>query len=158
MAEHPRRLDRLLRLGAVSYLNAHPLVAADFLPLTRGQKISDAASNLLALGVVVLSVAGGFWQAVAVVWLVPRLIVFLGHAYYICFFPHHHDGGGFVVWRLRSDHPLLRFLTMNQHLHGIHHRWPWVPWHQYRTVLQNLPEEVEAMRDEAPKPLETAAA
>ena len=120
-------------------------VPDSFIQMTRGQRISDALSNLLAAGVVALSIAGGFWQAVVLVWIVPRLVVFLAHAYYICFFPHNNGGHGFVVARLRPNHIGLRFLTMNQHLHGIHHRWPWVPWHKYQSVLRSFPDEMEGL-------------
>ncbi len=123
-------------------------VPASFLRMTKGQRISDALSNLLALGVVALCVAAGYWQAVVLVWVVPRLIIFLAHAYYVCFFPHNDGGDGFVVARLRTDNPLLQILTMNQHLHGLHHRWPWIPWHKYQQILRSFPEEVEAMTTE----------
>lgn len=130
-------------------VSAKPLDVPDsFIRMTRGQRISDAASNLLALGVIAASVAGGFWQAVVLVWVVPRLIIFLAHAYYVCFFPHNHGGDGFVVARIQKDLPILQLLTMNQHLHGIHHRWPWIPWHKYQEVLHSFPEEVSAALDE----------
>lgn len=123
-------------------------VPSSFLPLTPGQRVSDVASNLLALGLMAISVPLGFWPEVVLVWVVPRLIIFLAHAYYICFFPHQHGGDGFVVLRVQRDNPFLRFLTVNQHLHGIHHRWPWVPWHQYRRVLAAYPDEMASMAAE----------
>ena len=120
-------------------------VPDSFLPMTRGQRLSDLLSNLLAVALIVGSFWTESWPAVVLVWVIPRGIVFLVHAYYICFFPHNQGGEGFVVLRIREDHPVMRFLTMNQHLHGIHHRWPWVPWHQYREVLAAFPEEMSQL-------------
>lgn len=111
-------------------------VPANFLPITRVQRVADALSNLLALCVVVAASALGYFWALFWVWVLPRLVIYGVHAYYVCYFPHRVPGGGYTVLRVREDHPWLRLLTMNQHLHGVHHRWPWIPWHRYRRVLR----------------------
>jgi fatty acid desaturase len=46
-----------------------------------------------------------------------------------------------VLYRLYPDSLLLRIATLNQHLHGLHHMWPRIPWYRYRAV-------VDAIRDE----------
>jgi beta-carotene hydroxylase len=119
-------------------------VPAGYLPLTTGQKISDAASNLSAASVVAAAAIWGFLPAVFWAWLAPRLLVYAVHAYYICFFPHHVPAGGYVKYRVGSDSRILAFLTCNQNLHGIHHRWPWIPWHRYGIVRQKFPELLRA--------------
>jgi beta-carotene hydroxylase len=113
-----------------------------FLPLTRGQRLADGASHAVVLAVVAGAAASGWLAAVTWAWLLPRLAVYGLHAYYICFFPHSVPGGGYQVLRLREDRLLLRALTVNQHLHGIHHRWPWIPWHRYRRVLRECAEDL----------------
>ena len=76
---------------------------------------------LLALGVFVASVPLGVFWAVFWAWIVPRLVIYLAHAYYICFFPHSVENGGYRILRIRVDNPLRGGLTFNQLLHGIHH-------------------------------------
>jgi beta-carotene hydroxylase len=119
-------------------------VPASFLPITRGQWISDQVSNLLAVAALAASIALGFWPSLLWAWVLPRVIVFWLHAYYICFFPHSVVGGGYEVYRVRERDHWLPFVTVAQSLHGIHHRWPHVPWHRYAAVLRDARQEIEA--------------
>jgi beta-carotene hydroxylase len=131
-----------LALLRTALLGAPLQVPASVLPITRVQRAADALSNLLALAVVVTAAALGYFQTILWVWLGPRLVIYALHAYYICYFPHSVPGGGYQVLRVRQDHAWLRLLTVNQHLHGIHHRWPWIPWHRYRRVLRDCADEL----------------
>ena len=108
-------------------------VPASFVPLTSTQRLSDRVSNTLALLVAVGSIALGWGPSVMGLWILPRVIVFWAHAYYVCLFPHAAPGGGYRLYRVRADGGglLLRLLTVDQTFHGIHHRWPSVPWHAY---------------------------
>jgi beta-carotene hydroxylase len=106
-----------------------------FLPLTMAQKWADAISNYLALGVVLVSIFFSFWSTVWWSWILPRIIIFMLHAYYICFFPHNIKEGGYQVFRVRETNWFIRFITVEQNLHGIHHFWPWIPWYRYREIL-----------------------
>ncbi|MCA9670124.1 MAG: fatty acid desaturase [Myxococcales bacterium] len=117
-------------------------VPETFHPITPGQRLSDMISNLLVLGVLGVAIALGFWRALLVAWIVPRFFVVMIHAYYICFFPHHIEDGGYRVYRIRRDGILLKLLTVNQHMHGIHHKWPWIPWHKYQLVRRELGDEL----------------
>jgi beta-carotene hydroxylase len=108
-------------------------VPASFVPLTKAQRLSDRASNALALLVAVGSIPLGWGPSVLGLWILPRVIVFWLHAYYVCLLPHAVPGGGYRVYRIRGGGGglLLRLLTVDQTFHGIHHRWPSVPWHAY---------------------------
>ena len=102
--------------------------------LTTGELLLDAAFYLI---VVTLLVAAAE-QARNLLWVffLPRLGVFFLHAYYICYLPHAKPGGGFETHRLRATESASAFfLTMGQNLHGLHHRWPQIPWHRYRGEL-----------------------
>lgn len=110
-------------------------VPASFVEYTARHRWLDRSSNAGALALVGLSIPAGFWQAALLVWVVPRLIVFGLHAYYICFFPHAVPGGGYQLLRVRRWGPLFDLLTMNQMLHGVHHLWPSIPWHAYGEAL-----------------------
>jgi beta-carotene hydroxylase len=116
-------------------------VPSSFLVITPAQRRADLASNLLALLVVGTAALLDFLGAVLWAWVVPRLVIYGVHAYYICFLPHAVTGGGYEVSRVRQDRWWLRFLTLNQHLHGVHHRWPWIPWYRYGRVLREYREE-----------------
>lgn len=115
-------------------------VPDSFVPVTSAQRISDSVSNYLALGVVVLSVALNFWWTVWWVWILPRIIIFMFHAYWVCFFPHQVENGGYRVYRVRNGGWLLRFLTLEQNMHGVHHAWPGIPWHRYKDLFPLTPE------------------
>jgi fatty acid desaturase len=118
-------------------------VPASFVPLTPAQRASDALSNAIAVGIIVASVAAGFSPSLLAAWVGPRILVFLLHAYTICFFPHSVPGGGYEVYRVREDGRWLSILTVSQNFHGIHHKWPSIPWHRYRAVLRAARADVE---------------
>lgn len=127
-----------LRLFIVNFLQRKPLDVPDsFCKITKAQKISDMASNLLALLIVVLSFVFGYGLEVTCAWILPRFIIFWLHAYYICFFPHHIDEGGYEKYRVRKLGFLARFITMEQNYHGIHHKWPFFPWYMYKRILKD---------------------
>ena len=119
-------------------------IPASFQPITRAQRISDLVSNLLAVSIVCVGCMGGYAVEVLGLWVLPRAIVLVVHAYYICFFPHVIPGGGFRLYRNRRPNLLLRFLTMEQTFHGLHHRWPFIPWHRYAEAQRKHASELAA--------------
>jgi beta-carotene hydroxylase len=127
-------------------------VPDSFLPITSSQRISDRISNGLAVLLIAACVAAGHGIEILCVWILPRAIVFWLHAYYICFFPHHIDGGGFEKYRNRNAGRLVSFLTMGQNYHGVHHRWPFIPWHKYFTMAEMKAQHAEklATAEDAP--------
>ena len=106
-------------------------VPENFHPITRGQRIADLASNSLVAALVVSSIFYGFFNVVFWVWIVPRFFIFFIHAYFICYLPHAMEQGGYQVNRIRRGRWIQRFISVEQNMHGIHHLWPWIPWHQY---------------------------
>ncbi len=119
-------------------------VPTSFLPVTPHQRFWDLLTFASTGGVVLASILMGFWVSVLGLWILPRVFVYLLHAYVICFFPHTVPGGGYEVYRIRPGGFWLRALTMGQNFHGIHHRWPFIPWHRYGEVLRDNRSEVEA--------------
>jgi beta-carotene hydroxylase len=135
--------DFPLNVFRINYIEKPPLEVPDsFCTITPAQKLSDSISNFTALGVVVLSILFSFWQTLLWVWIVPRIVIFVVQAYYICFYPHHIDEGGYQIYRVRNTGWLIRFLTVEQSMHGIHHIWPWIPWHKYKNLIPLSPEVI----------------
>jgi beta-carotene hydroxylase len=126
---------RLLRANHTAEMRVP--IPASFLPMTPAQKWADRISNLLAFSLLGVGLATNTFASILWLWFVPRAIVFLAHAIYICHFPHAIPGGGYEVFRVRPS-KLLATLTMNQNLHGVHHRWPSIPWHKYGAVLASI--------------------
>ena len=120
-------------------------VPKNFHPTTRGQRTADLASNSLVAALVISSMFYGFFNVVFWVWIVPRFFIFFIHAYFICYLPHAVEQGGYQVNRIRRGGWIQRFISVEQNMHGIHHLWPWIPWHQYHnfkslnsnTILEN---------------------
>jgi beta-carotene hydroxylase len=125
---------RVLRSNLTGPTTAVP---QSFVRLSRGQKAADAVSNGAVLVVLAASGLLGFWPSLLLAWIVPRAVVFWIHAYYVCFFPHSVPGGGYRVYRVRPS-AWLPFATMGQNLHGLHHRYPSIPWHAYRAAWSRL--------------------
>jgi len=119
-------------------------VPATVLTITPLQRASDATSNLTALGLVAVAAISGWLPSLVWGWLLPRAIVFWLHAYAICFFPHAVPGGGYEVYRVRTGGWWLSFVTVGQNFHGVHHRWPYLPWHRYAAVVRDARPAVEA--------------
>lgn len=114
----------------------HNSQAYEDLPLSRKEKVLDASLYCSVLCVLVAGYLFGFLYNLLLLWIFPRLLIFPIHAYYICYFPHHRGGKGYQVSRIVSTNWLVRFLTVNQSYHGIHHLWPSIPWHQYGSVYK----------------------
>lgn len=112
-----------------------------FLKITPAQRASDLVSNALVLAVCIACARLGLGRELLAVWIAPRILVFLIHAYYICFFPHGMPGGGYKLLRVRPG-ALLWLATMGQNYHGVHHRWPFIPWHRYHRVAKSRREEL----------------
>jgi beta-carotene hydroxylase len=125
-----------IKLLLANFVRKPPAGVPDsFFPLTLTQKRADTTSNYLALGVVLASIFFNFWSTIWWAWIFPRIIIFMLHAYYICFFPHNIKEGGYQVFRVRKANWFIRFITVEQNLHGIHHYWPWVPFYRYRELI-----------------------
>jgi beta-carotene hydroxylase len=103
--------------------------------MTIGQRIADLASNSFALALIIGSIFFGFFKAVLWVWIIPRVCIFFIHAYFICYLPHAMEHGGYQVKRVRQTGWLQRFISIEQNMHGVHHAWPWIPWHQYNNFI-----------------------
>lgn len=76
-------------------------------------------------------------KAFLVIFFIPRIIIFFCHAYYICFLSHKPSiigDASYVLYHCFSSSLLIRFLTLNQSLHGYHHKFPNKPWYMYSLI------------------------
>lgn len=114
----------------------------NFFPITTSQQWIDRLTMLAVLGTIVASVVYGFWWALLWCWIVPRVVIFFLHAYYICFFPHALPEGGYQLFRVRQG-GWWRLMTVDQNYHGIHHKWPFIPWHKYKFTMNHLRQDID---------------
>ncbi|NUM88049.1 MAG: fatty acid desaturase [Bdellovibrionales bacterium] len=129
---------------ALLLLRRHDPIPPDFLPITRAQRRIDRITVAGALMAMAAMAESGLTESALFVWVLPRAAVFVLHAVWICWLPHAvANPPGFQVYRVRDDGVLGRFFLLGQDLHGIHHRWPEVPWHRYGAMTG-------AFRREAP--------
>ncbi len=110
-------------------------IPESFHPMTIGQRIADLVSNSFALALIIGSIFFGFFKAVLWVWIIPRVCIFFIHAYFICYLPHAMEQGGYQVKRVRRRGWFQRFISVEQNMHGVHHAWPSIPWHQYKNFI-----------------------
>ena len=115
-------------------------VPDSFEPITKGQWIADMMSNWIATTLIVGSIFFGFFKTVLWTWIIPRFFIFFIHAYFVCYLPHAVKRGGYQANRIRRSKWIYRFISVEQNMHGIHHAWPWIPWHQYHNFIILNPE------------------
>jgi fatty acid desaturase len=113
-------------------------IESSFMPITPAQAWADRALLLTAAGAMAALAAAGY--GLLVLWLLvfPRVVIFYLHAVYICWFPHHVEGGGFERYRVADRGLLWRLLTVGQWAHGVHHKNPSIPWHRYSRNLESV--------------------
>lgn len=123
----------------VNYLENRPdEVPSTFLPLSRREKIIDKITVGLVWLVIFFLVSAGKWEVALATIVIPRVFIFIYHAYVICFFPHFVPEGGYRKYRAYPHGLLVRILTMNQAYHGIHHYSPKVRWYNYPLVHEKF--------------------
>ena len=123
----PLRYPRALRY-------AKQTLASD--PRSRGQRISDA----LGIGALIAVYGAAWWAGVlldvVLLWFVPLVIAKLVMDWYINYVPH----VGLPAHRFRGTRVLdvawLTPLVLGHNYHAIHHLWPAIPWHRYRSVYR----------------------
>jgi fatty acid desaturase len=121
---------------------AKKLISED--PRTRGERLSDLAF----LGVVGALYAAALWFGVLLdvilLWFVPVIVAKVMMDWYINYLPHvglppHRFLGTRIV-----DVAWLTPLILLHNYHAIHHLWPYVPWHRYRSIFRD---KIEYLRE-----------
>jgi fatty acid desaturase len=105
-------------------------------PRTTKQRVSDYAGLALVGGIYAAAILTGHGVDLLVLWFIPLVIAKIVMDYYINYLPHaglppHPFGGTRVV-----DVGWFTPLVLGHNYHAVHHVWPPVPWHQYRTVYR----------------------
>jgi beta-carotene hydroxylase len=113
--------------------------------LTRTEFLGDLAQYITITVFVVLLFITHLWLPFVVSWVLPRIVIFPIHAFYVCYLPHSGYGKGFYhVYRVVLRNPFTRYLTLYHSYHGMHHLWPKIPWHRYRAAYKERKEELIA--------------
>ncbi|MGZ3695863.1 MAG: fatty acid desaturase, partial [Bdellovibrionota bacterium] len=117
-----------------------------FLPLTANQRRADRLTLGVFALLIGLSLRYDFFLSILAVFLLPRLAIFYLHAFYICYLPHAKAEGGFEKYRVAKFRAFWwRAFTAGQWAHGVHHRWPNLPWHQYHEHIERLAQKEAAL-------------
>ena len=107
---------------------------AELMPFSEREAALDNLQRLIlftGLAALALFVS---WEAVLAVFVLPRLGIFLLHAYYICYLPHHDDKTGYTLQRNLHLTPVYTFFSVFQDYHATHHARPHLPWYLYPFV------------------------
>jgi beta-carotene hydroxylase len=102
--------------------------------------------DIALVGLLVGSVAGGWFGSVAVLWLVPALVAvsFLGFAF--DYLPHRPQDSTerYLDTRVYPS-PVLNVVLLGQNYHLVHHAWVTVPWYCYQPVFDAARADLEAV-------------
>lgn len=112
----------------------------DWLKLTTAELAADRQERIATAAYLFFLIIVFGVKAVILVLIIPKVVVTFLHAFYICFLPHHKGKKDYQIFRIVTENPAACFLTWGQSLHGIHHRWPNIVWHQYRRHLNKYKE------------------
>lgn len=111
-------------------------IPQEFMPLSTNQKLADIFLISLSICFALICLITGNILAFVFSFIIPRAFVWILHAWYICYLPHAVTGGGYVKYRIVSTSPIARFFTVEQSLHGLHHKFPNIPWHKYYSFIR----------------------
>jgi fatty acid desaturase len=104
-------------------------------PRSRGQKIADALPIAVVASIYGFAAVQGMILDVVLLWFVPAVVSKLIMDWYINYLPH----VGLPPHRFRGtriiDVPWLTVALLGHNYHAIHHLWPAIPWHRYRTTF-----------------------
>jgi beta-carotene hydroxylase len=112
---------------------------------THGALVEAVASDALILGVPVAAIAGGWFGALAVLWLLPATFAVLILAFAFDFVPHYpyDTQARYHATRILPGR-VLNLLLLGQNYHLVHHLWSTIPWYRYQHVYeQGAPALVE---------------
>ncbi len=110
-------------------------IPADFMPINNLQKKLDYILVSCSIIFCMLCFFTGYTAPLIFSLIIPRIIVWALHAWYICYLPHSVEDGGFEKYRIVSTSKWARFFTFEQSLHGVHHKTPNIPWHKYNSYF-----------------------
>jgi beta-carotene hydroxylase len=106
-------------------------------PRSRAEKISDALPLLVVVAIYGIATWQGYLLDVVLLWFLPVVIAKIVMDWYINYLPH----VGLPAGRFRGtriiDVPWLTPFVMGHNYHAIHHLWPALPWHRYRSVFRD---------------------
>lgn len=113
-------------------------------PRTRGEKVADAVPVALIVALYALAFANGMLLDVVLLWFVPLVFSKVLMDWYINYLPHvglpaQRFGGTRII-----DLAWFTPFVLGHNYHAIHHLWPDVPWHRYRSVFR---EKLDYLRE-----------
>ncbi|MBI3551112.1 MAG: fatty acid desaturase [Elusimicrobia bacterium] len=87
----------------------------------------------------------GWGPAFLAAWVLPRVVIFPVHTFYVCYLPHSGHGKRlYETFRVVLRNPFTRYLTLYHCYHGLHHVWPTIPWYEYHATFRARRKELEA--------------
>ena len=106
---------------------------------TRGTLVEAVASDALVVGVLAAAIAGGWFAALAVLWLLPVTFAVLILAFAFDFVPHYpyDTQARYHATRVMPGR-VLNLLLLGQNYHLVHHLWSTIPWYRYQRVYEQV--------------------
>ena len=105
-------------------------------PRSNNEKISDTVVGLVLLGVILTATFTGHFWTFVILWALPLVIAKLVMDWYVNYLPH----AGLPADRFAGtrvvDANWFTPLVLVHNYHAIHHLWPNIPWHRYRSTFR----------------------
>jgi len=118
------------------YLHAIPFLRKlrDADPRTPAEKVADVLLPCSVLSLYAIGWYVGVLIDLLLLWFLPVLLAKIIMDWYINYLPH----VGLPAHRFRGtriiDVPWFTPLVLGHNYHAIHHLWPGIPWHRYKSI------------------------
>jgi len=110
---------------------------------TPGQLAEALVVDAALAATILLSLAGGWFDAFFVVWLGPAMAALVFLAFAFDFVPHYpYDTRARYYDTRIYPGAALNALLLGQNYHLVHHLWTTIPWHRYRRVFSEIEPEL----------------
>jgi beta-carotene hydroxylase len=100
--------------------------------------------DMALVGLLVVSIANGFFAVLFVIWILPAVISVLVLAFAFDFLPHYpYDTKARYFDTRIYPSKILNALLLGQNYHLIHHLWTTIPWYRYQKVFDQIGNDLD---------------
>lgn len=111
----------------------------------RRDLVEEVVFEVFLVGLLVASIAFGWWRPLLVCWFVPAFTALVTLAFFFDFVPHYPFDSRERYFDTRiTPGRLLNVLLLGQNHHLIHHLWTTIPWWRYQRVHRAIREDLVA--------------
>lgn len=111
----------------------------------RRDLLEAVAFEGVMVGLLVASIALGWWRPLVVCWFAPAFVALVSLAFLFDFLPHYpfDNRARYFDTRIYPGR-VLNVLLLGQNHHLIHHLWTTIPWWRYQGVFRTIRDELVA--------------